>query len=300
MLRRAVLAGLTAGSLLLSIAACGGDEPSPQRQQDGRLKIVAGFYPLQYISERIGAENTAVTNLTQAGAEPHDLELKPTQLAQITDAGLVVYLAGFQPAVDEAVKLQAKDKAFDVASVESLQAGGDLDGGHGDDPHVWLDPIRFATIVGKLADRLAAVDPANADAIKVRAGQLQDELRRLDEDYAAGLQTCARREIVTSHAAFGYLAARYHLIQVPISGLDPEAEPSPQRVSEIAALARQKGVTTIFFEALVSPKLSETVAKEIGAKAAVLDPIEGVEEGNDYISVMVHNLVALRDALGCS
>ncbi|GAB3851123.1 metal ABC transporter substrate-binding protein [Dactylosporangium cerinum] len=300
MLRRAVLAGLTAGSLLLSIAACGGDEPSPQRQQDGRLKIVAGFYPLQYISERIGAENTAVTNLTQAGAEPHDLELKPTQLAQITDAGLVVYLAGFQPAVDEAVKLQAKDKAFDVASVESLQAGGDLDGGHGDDPHVWLDPIRFATIVGKLADRLAAVDPANADAIKVRAGQLQDELRRLDEDYAAGLQTCARREIVTSHAAFGYLAARYHLIQVPISGLDPEAEPSPQRVSEIAALARQKGVTTIFFEALVSPKLSETVAKEIGAKAVVLDPIEGVEEGNDYISVMVHNLVALRDALGCS
>ncbi|GAA3210354.1 metal ABC transporter substrate-binding protein [Dactylosporangium siamense] len=300
MLRRAVLAGLTAGSLLLSAAACGGDEPTPQRQQDGRLKIVAGFYPLEYISERIGAENAAVTNLTQAGAEPHDLELKPTQLAQITDAGLVVYLAGFQPAVDEAVKLQAKDKAFDVASVEPLQAGGDLDGGHGDDPHVWLDPIRFAAIVGKLADRLAAVDPTNADAIKVRAGQLQDELRRLDEDYTAGLQTCARREIVTSHAAFGYLAARYHLIQVPISGLDPEAEPSPQRVSEIAALAKQKGVTTIFFEALVSPKLSETVAKEVGAKAAVLDPIEGVEKGDDYISVMVHNLVALRAALGCT
>jgi zinc transport system substrate-binding protein len=296
MLRRAVLAGLTAGSLLLSAAACGGDEPAQQRQQDGRLKVVAGFYPLQYISERIGAENAAVTNLTQAGAEPHDLELKPTQLAQITDAGLVVYLAGFQPSVDEAVKLQAKDRAFDVASVESLQAGPE----HGNDPHVWLDPIRFAAIAGKLAERLAAADPANADAIKVRAGQLQDELRRLDEDYAAGLQTCARREIVTSHAAFGYLAARYHLTQVPITGLDPEEEPSPQRVSEVAALARQKGVTTIFFEALVSPKLSETVAKEIGAKAAVLDPIEGVEEGNDYISVMVHNLVALRDALGCS
>jgi zinc transport system substrate-binding protein len=129
---------------------------------------------------------------------------------------------------------------------------------------------------------------------------LQDELRRLDEEYTAGLQTCARREIVTSHAAFGYLAARYHLTQVPITGLDPEEEPSPQRVSEVAALAKAKGATTIFFEALVSPKLSETVAKEIGAKAAVLDPIEGVEEGSDYISVMVRNLVALRDALGCS
>ncbi|WP_327010987.1 metal ABC transporter substrate-binding protein [Dactylosporangium sp. NBC_01737] len=295
MLRRAVLAGLTAGSLLLSTAACG-DEPAAQQQNDGRLRVVAGFYPLQYMSERIGAENAAVTNLTQAGAEPHDLELKPSQLAQISDASLVVYLSGFQPSVDEAVKLQAKNKAFDVAGVETLQSGPE----HGADPHVWLDPIRFAAVVGKLAERLAAVDPAHADAMKVRAGQLQDELRRLDEEYTAGLQTCARREIVTSHAAFGYLAARYHLTQVPITGLDPEEEPSPQRVSEVAALAKAKGATTIFFEALVSPKLSETVAKEIGAKAAVLDPIEGVEEGGDYISVMVRNLVALRDALGCS
>jgi len=295
MLRRAVLAGLTAGSLLLSAAGCGGDEPATQRQSDGRLRIVAGFYPLQYMSERLGAENAAVTNLTQGGAEPHDLELKPSQLAQISDAGLVVYLSGFQPSVDEAVQLQAKHKAFDVAGVQSLQPGPE----HGDDPHVWLDPIRFAAIVGSLAQRLATIDPGNADAIKVRAGQLQDELRRLDEEYTAGLQTCARREIVTSHAAFGYLAARYHLTQVPITGLDPEEEPSPQRVSEVAALAKAKGVTTIFFEALVSPKLSETVAKEIGAKAAVLDPIEGVEEGDDYVSVMVRNLVALRDALGC-
>lgn len=297
MLRRAVLAGLTAGSLLLSAAACGGDgEPSGQRQADGRLRIVAGFYPLQYMSERIGAENAAVTNLTQGGAEPHDLELKPSQLAQISDAALVVYLAGFQPSVDEAVRLQAKDKAFDVAAVEQLAAGGE----HGADPHVWLDPVRFAVVAGKLAERIAAADPANADAIKVRAGQLQDELHRLDEEYAAGLQTCARREIVTSHAAFGYLAARYHLTQVPISGLDPDEEPSPQRVSQVAALAKEKGVTTVFFESLVSPKLAETVAKEVGAKAAVLDPLEGVEDGGDYVSVMVRNLAALREALGCT
>ncbi|MDG6103415.1 zinc ABC transporter substrate-binding protein [Dactylosporangium aurantiacum] len=297
MLRRAVLAGLTAGSLMLS-TACGGDgEPAQQqRQADGRLRIVAGFYPLQYMSERVGAEDAAVTNLTQGGAEPHDLELKPSQLAQVSDAALVVYLNGFQPSVDEAVRLQAKDKAFDVAAVERLAAGGE----HGGDPHVWLDPVRFAVIVGKLGERIAALDPANADAIKVRAGQLQDELHRLDEEYTAGLRTCARREIVTSHAAFGYLAGRYHLTQVPISGLDPDEEPSPQRVSQVAALAKEKGATTIFFEALVSPKLSQTIAKEIGAKAAVLDPIEGVEDGDDYVSVMVRNLAALREALGCT
>jgi zinc transport system substrate-binding protein len=290
MLRRAVLAGLTAGSLLLSTAACGDD--TPQRDGDGRMRVVAAFYPLQYVTERVGAERVTVTNLTQAGAEPHDLELKPSQLAQISDAALVVYLSGFQPSVDEAVRLQAAGKSFDVA-VPSIRD-------HGEDPHVWLDPLRFAEIAGKLAERLASLDPADAEAIKVRAGQLQDELRRLDEQYSAGLQTCARREVVTSHAAFGYLAARYKLTQVPISGLDPETEPSPQRVSEVAALAKEKGVTTIFFETLVSPKLSETVAKEIGVKTAVLDPIEGVDEGSDYVSVMVRNLAALREALGCT
>src|SRR6185312_4405980 len=139
----------------------------------------------------------------------------------------------------------------------------------------------------KVAERLGAVDGANADAYLDRATAFKAELATLDKEFEDGLKTCARRDIVTSHAAFGYLAAKYSLTQVPISGISPEAEPSPQRVAEVAALAREKGVTTIFFETLVSPKVAETLAREVGAKAEVLDPIEGLASdaapGTDYL-----------------
>jgi zinc transport system substrate-binding protein len=295
---------------LVAVLLAGGCAVGPKAPDDGRVRVVAAFYPLQFISERIGGDRVAVTNLTRAGAEPHDLELQPSQLAGIEDADLVVYLRGFQPAVDDAIVLQERARTFDVAGVEPLRAaptgehggevGGDPDDeGDGRDPHVWLDPVRLAAIADRLADRLAGADAANAAAIRQRAGVLRGDLDGLDREFDAGLRRCARRDVVTGHAAFGYLAARYHLVQVPITGVNPEEEPSPQRVGEVARLARERGVTTIFFESLVSPKLSETLAREIGAKAAVLDPIEGVEGDDTYFSVMRANLAALREALGC-
>ncbi|MGI5242844.1 metal ABC transporter substrate-binding protein [Dactylosporangium sp. CA-139066] len=283
-MRGRVAAALLAGALAL--AGCAG----PAKPDDGKLRVVAAFYPLQFVAEQVGGDRVAVSNLTRAGAEPHDLELTPSQLAGLEDADLVVYLRGFQPAVDEAIDLQRRDKTFDVAGVERLRDA---------DPHVWLDPVRLATIAEKLAERLAAVEPAGAGAVRQRADALVGQLRELDGQYRAGLADCARREVVTSHEAFGYLAARYNLQQVSVTGLNPDEEPGPQQVRDVAKLARERGVTTIFFESLVSPKLSQTVAREIGAKAAVLDPIEGVEGGETYFTVMRTNLAALRDALGC-
>jgi zinc transport system substrate-binding protein len=171
----------------------------------------------------------------------------------------------------------------------------------GKDPHVWLDPVRLAAIADRLAERLGDADAAHRDGYRARAAALRTDLESLDREFAAGLTNCARTEIVTSHAAYGYLAARYGLEQIPIAGLDPEAEPTPQRVAEVAALARERGVTTIFFETLVSPKVAETVAAEIGAKAEILDPIEGLAPGSDdtYLTVMRANLARLRAALGC-
>lgn len=286
-MRMRVMAGLLAvlAAATPVLAGCAKTEPP-----DGRVRVVAAFYPLQFISERIGGDRVAVTNLTRAGAEPHDLELRPSQLAGIEDSDLVVYLRGFQPAVDEAIGLQRPGKTFDVAGVADLRGG---------DPHVWLDPVRLAAVVDGLAVRMSQADPDDAAAIRRRAGALVAELHRLDGEYSAGLAHCARRDVVTSHAAFGYLTARYGLVQVPVTGLNPDEEPGPRQVRDVARLARERGVTTIFFESLVSPKLSETVAREIGARAAVLDPIEGVEDGETYFTVMRANLAALRAALGC-
>ena len=268
---------------LLGLAGCA----KPQAAPDGRLRVVAAFYPLQFVAERVGGDRVSVTNLTNAGAEPHDLELRPSQLAQLEDADLVVYLKGFQPAVDEAIGLARKERVFDVASAEPLRDN---------DPHVWLDPVRLAGIARQVADRLAPADPA----ARQRADELIGELARLDTEFRHGLAECARKDVVTSHEAFGYLTARYGLTQVPVTGLNPDEDPGPQQVRDVARIARDRGVTTVFFESLVSPKLAETVAREVGARAAVLDPIEGVEGGDTYFTVMRADLAALRTALACA
>ncbi len=294
--RAALIALALAGSLL---AGCGSRSAASDK-----LRVTAAFYPLQYVTEKIGGDRVAVTNLVKPGAEPHDLELQPKQVAELGKADLVIYLRDFQPAVDAGVDQEAKKTAFDVATVEPLNdpPPGSEDSKEKKDPHVWLDPIRLAAISDKVADRLAKLDSGHAADFKSRAATLRADLEKLDKEYASGLANCQRHEIVTSHAAFGYLAARYHLTQIPITGLSPEEEPTPQHLATVAEQARQSHTTTIFFESLVSPKVAETLAKEVGAKAEVLDPIEGIEEGSsdDYLSVMRSNLTTLRTALGCT
>ncbi|MCM0677285.1 metal ABC transporter substrate-binding protein [Micromonospora phytophila] len=317
---RALAAATTALLVLGGVTAC--SDEGAAGADPKRVDVVAAFYPLQFLAERVGGDNASVTNLVKPGAEPHDLELNPGQVGQVTEAELVVFLKGFQPAVDEAVEQNAADRAFDVATVQPLldaaAAGHDHEGEHaaeatttgepgheetgGKDPHIWLDPTRLATVGDKLAERLGTADPERAADYTARAKTLRTELEKLDAEFAAGLKTCQRREIVVSHTAFGYLTERYQLEQVGITGLSPDTEPSPQRLAEVIEEAREHKATTIFFETLVSPKVAETIAGQVGAKTAVLDPLEGLSAGNggDYLSVMRTNLQTLRTALSCS
>lgn len=299
-MRRPVIAIVAATILVAAAGTSACSLPSPS---GGRIPIVAAFYPLQFLAQTIGGDLVHVTNLVKPGAEPHDLELNPRQMASLVDAKIVLYLRGFQPAVDDAVAREAASHALDVATVQPLvptPAGSEEPDAL--DPHVWLDPVRFAAISQAVESRLIAIDPASAADFTARGTALRTRLADLDHSYATGLAHCVRHEIVTSHAAFGYLAARYHLLQIPIVGLTPESEPEPRRLAEVAALARRKGVTTIFFETLVSPKVADTLATEVGATAQVLDPIEGLAPGStgDYVTVMTADLAALRTALGCS
>lgn len=298
MVLRRVAAVTTALTALAAAAAC---SASAEPGAEGKVGTVAAFYPLQFVSERVGGDAVAVTNLTAPGAEPHDLELRPQQVAQIAGAKVVVYLKGFQPDVDKAVGAQAKGKVIDAATLVPMLTAMGGEGG-AKDPHVWLDPIRLSTIAAAVAAQFSAADPANAGAYADRLAEVQADLAELDMEYATGLRNCQRHEIFTSHAAFGYLADRYHLTQVALSGLDPAVEPTPQQLAGVAEQAQAKGATTIFYETLVSPKVSETIAREVGAQAAVLDPIEGLQSGSsgDYLSVMRTNLAALQKALGCS
>ena len=260
----------------------------------GKSTVVAAFYPLAFAAEQIGGTKVDVENLTPPGSEPHDIELTPGDVARIQRADVLLYLShGFQPAVEQAVG-DAGGKRVDVLAGLGFKRGVGDEAGKSD-PHVWLDPVLFARVVKRIGAALA--EPARAKAL---AGRVLS----LDGDYRSGLAHCARRDFVTSHAAFGYLAARYGLHQIPITGIDPESEPSPQRLRTLIALVRREHVTTVFFERLVSPRLAETVARDAGAKAAVLDPIEGLTpseqaHGFTYLTLMRQNLRELRSALGC-
>ncbi len=310
---RALTAAAVALTGLVGVAACG----SPRDTDPDHVDVVAAFYPLRFVTERVGGDAVRVTTLAQPGAEPHDLELTPRQVGSVSGAELVVYLRGFQPAVDEAVAQNAAGRAFDVAAGQPLRDAAEPDRHDGavapaaarehsdtggKDPHVWLDPTRLAGIADRLAERLGAVDPGHAADYAARARALRADLTTLDTGYATGLRDCQRRELVTGHEAFGYLADRYRLTQIGISGLTPEQEPPPRRLAEVADRARAHGTTTIFFETLVSPKVADTIAREVGARTAVLDPLESPPAGadEDYLTVMRANLAALRTALECS
>jgi zinc transport system substrate-binding protein len=267
------------------VAGCGASS--------GKGTVVVAFYPLAYAADRINGPAHPVEDLTPAGAEPHDLELAPKAVARIETADVVLYLGrGFQPAVSKAVE-HARGKRVDVLQglpLRRVAGGGDSLTA---DPHVWLDPVLFAQIAKRIGRVLGK--PSTA---------LRHDLGNLDREYRLGLRSCKRREIVTSHAAFGYLAARYHLRQVPITGLTPESEPTPQELARAVQVVRRTHATTVFFETLLSPRLAETVAREVGARTVVLDPIEGLTTAEqnhqlDYLSLMRRNLAALRTALGC-
>jgi zinc transport system substrate-binding protein len=312
-LGRLALAPVVTAALVAGFAGCSRTS-SPGRPVGGgeAVGVVAGFYPLQYVAEKVGGERVEVISLAQPGAEPHDLELSPRQVASIVDADLVLYLGGFQPAVDEAVDLEAPATSFDIATgVELLRAGeaahshdgeevGEEHEDEGPDPHVWLDPTRLAAIGDAVADRLVVIDPGHAEEYRLHAATLTATLATLDAEFRARLTTCDRREIMVSHAAFGYLTERYDLEQVALSGIAPDAEPTPRRLAEVADEAQEHRATTIFFESLVSPRVAEAIAAETRAVTAVLDPVEGRPDGGDYLTAMRANLAALTKALGCA
>jgi zinc transport system substrate-binding protein len=313
-----ILLGTT---LVLLAAACGNAQPDGRSAgaRSGQLSIVTAFYPLQFVAERVGGQHGQVASLTQPGAEPHDLELTPRQVASVAEADLVIYERTFQAAVDEAVDQSGNPRILDVTTAVPLQQLGagyedeaDHDGEHADDeagpvdsgldPHVWLDPQKMIIIANAVRDQLVSVDPANATDYTANAATLEAELSALDQAFVTGLAHCARSEFVTQHTAFGYLAQRYGLTQIGISGLSPDSEPSPARVAAVQEEAKKHGVTTIFYETLVSPAVAKSIAGDLGLKTDVLDPIEGItpeSRGSDYVAVMTANLTALQAANAC-
>ncbi|OWA20866.1 metal ABC transporter substrate-binding protein [Streptomyces sp. CS057] len=322
----AVVLGLTA------LSACSTSDAADGGNGD-KLKVTASFYPMQFLTERIGGEHVAVTSLTKPGVEPHDLELTPRQIGSISESDYVLYLKGIQPAVDDAIKQSGVKNTVDAATLTTLENHGSEVSGHdhghegeeehgheeeaheehsqgdghnhgeegGADPHIWLDPVKYAEVAKGVGKSLEKADPDHAADYKKNTDALVAELGELNTAYETGLKNTSTKTFITTHSAFGYLAERYGLTQQGIAGIDPEAEPSPARIQEIHTIAEKEKATTVFFETLASDKTAKTLAKDTGLKTGVLDPLEGItdkSQGADYIEVMESNLAALQKALG--
>lgn len=310
------LSVIAACSLALTATACG-DTTDKAGGSDDKLKVVTAFYPFQYVASSVAGDKAEVTSLTAPGAEPHDLELTPKQIASLAEADLVVYQKGFQEQVDKALEEQQPKNVVDVAQVVDMQPMAAADDhehegesaeeheghDHGStDPHTWLAPTNMVKITAAVQDKLKQADSADAATFDANAKQLSTQLTTLDKDFSTGLSQCTRKEFITSHAAFGYLAKSYGLTQIGISGLSPDEQPSPARITEVQKLAKEHGVTTIFYETLVSPAQAKSIAGDLGLKTDVLDPLEGITKdsrGSDYIAVQRANLAALKTANGC-
>jgi zinc transport system substrate-binding protein len=284
------------GLVLVILAACGSTGTSTTAS--GKAKVVAAFYPVAAAARAVGGDCVAVTNLTPAGAEPHDLELTPADVDEIEDAKVAFVMGdGFQPAVEAAADRR------DGPTVELLSK---LGAGSSNDPHVWLDPVLYSKIVDRVQRALRRAVPDCAAKIDRDAARYQQTIDVVGRAYASALRNCKRRVVVTAHEAFGHLASRYDLEQQGIAGIAPDQEPDASRLGDLADLVSRRGVTTIFTEELVSPEVADALAREAGGiRTETLNPLEGLTEreqrrGDDWGSVMRANLKKLTAALGCS
>jgi zinc transport system substrate-binding protein len=300
----------------LILAACGEGEPSAPGGVEATA-VVASFFPLAEAAERAGGTRVVVTNVTPIGADPHDVELSPSEVDAVLDADLLLYQGGgFQPAIETLVD-RREGRSVDVLQgldlLDAEEEGHEEDGHdeQGDeheaeewDPHVWLDPLRYAQIVERIGDALGEVDPQHREEYRANAMAHAGDVRGLHERFDERLRGCDRDLLVVTHEAFGYLADRYDLHQEAIAGISPESEPDPRRLSELVTLVEEEDVTTIFTEPLISPEVAETLAREAGVETAVLSPLEGLTEdeeaaGDTYLTVMERNLEAIAVALDC-
>lgn len=306
-----LLAGCLAAFLLAGCAQAQGPFASNadgNQSQGGKLSVYASFYPMYDFASKIGGDKVDVANMVPAGTEPHDWEPTAADIAGLEQADVFVYNgAGMEHwAEDVLASLQNKELvAMEASKGVSLREGHHEDEeGEGEthDPHVWLDPMNAKKEMANIKDAFVQADPDNRDYYEANYAKYAADLDALDKEFRDTLSGLEKKDVIVSHEAFGYLCAAYGLNQVGIEGLSPDSEPDPARMAEITEFAKDHDVKVIFFEELVSSKVSETIADAIGAETAVLNPIEGLSDeqqaaGDDYFTVMRQNLQALKTAL---
>lgn len=301
--------------LIATLSACNANNRA-KTDGSGKVTVYTSFYIMYDFTLKIAGDRAEVINMVPAGTEPHDWEPSPKDITGLYNADLFIYsgcgMEGWVTKVLDSIRnadLITIEASRDIKH-ELIQHNGHDENGkqdhsfdeNGYDPHVWLNPLYAKKQMEAIKDGLTGIDPDNRDFYRDNYEFYANKLDELDNAYRSAINEFSRKEIVVSHEAFGYLCNAYGLTQIAIEGISSESEPTPAKMAEIIDFVKENDVKVIFFEELASPKVAEAIARETGAKTALLNPIEGLSEenikaGGDYFSIMEENLQALKEAL---
>lgn len=302
------------------LAGCGAAGSTTENTESDKLQVVTTFYPMYDFTKQVAQDDAEVSMLLEAGMEVHSFEPSSQMIAEIQDADVFIYnspemetwvpdvLASIDTSdmvvicASDAITLLEYEGEAHAHDHESEEKWANAGHSHTVDPHVWLDPVLAQTEVSTIAEGLAEADPDNAEDYLENAGIYNGKLNELDEAYRAAFEGTENRTFVTQHAAFAYLAARYDLNQISVTGLNAEVEPSAAALATLSDYVKANNISHIYFENNASSQTAETLAEEVGVELAVLSPLEGITEedqkkGSDYISVMLDNLEALKKSI---
>ena len=287
-------------------------ENKENENSEGKIKIYTSIYPLYDFAKKVGGDKVDVTNLVPAGTEPHEWEISTSDIVNLEKADMLIYNgAGIENWTDKVIStLENKDISYvktseglDIHKIGKKDSQEDNKHSHGSyDPHTWLSIKNAKQEMENIKNALVKYDPDNADYYEDNYEKYAKKFDELDKKYSNTLGPIKNKTIIVAHEAFGYLCEEYDINQEGIEGLTPDSEPDPARMRQIIKFAKKNNVKTIFFEELVSPKVAQTIAKEINAKTEVLNPLEGLSEeqinnGEDYFSVMEKNLEVLYESM---
>ena len=278
----------------------------------GKIQIVASFYPLYELADKIGGDKVNAVNLVPPGADPHDYEPTPQDVISMEQAKLVILNgAGLEPWADKLIPTFSGNNQIIIQASSAISNLHPADKNNAEeqnatfDPHFWLDPLLYSAEAEEVEKSLENIDPAGKQYYQQNLAEFKQKILSLDQSYQAGLKTCGTRTVITSHNAFSYLGKRYNLDVNSIAGLSPDEEPNPAKIAELADLVKKDNIKYIFTETLVSPKIAETLANEDKISTLVFDPVEGLTQdqlnsNQDYFSIMENNLKSLRIAMECN
>jgi zinc transport system substrate-binding protein len=297
-------------ALIFALVLVSGCANTPS--QSGKLTIAATFYPLYDLTRAVAGASADVYSVVPINADPHEYQNTPQDLIKLNKADAFVTLGvakGFAPYEENLIRSAPKNikiisAGAGISQITPKGEFGDVSSDlnyNGLDPHIWVSPKNAVVMVENIRDGLVRADPANTKLYQENANTLITNLQKVDANFTKGLSNCSKHVILAAHDSFSYLARDYGFKSFYIDGLSPEQEPTPQQIARLIDVAKQYGLKYIFYEISVDPRVSETIASQVGAKTIPLNPAEAANNPNEtFVQIMQQNLINLRLALECS